>query len=75
MKLNILMVQKQNLINLNWEPTQMVVEPIVLYKFYTHGLNYGFCVDKSDIIVTQLIWSRKIWLFLERKSRCHSNLF
>ena len=27
MKLNILMVQKQNLINLNWKPTQMVVEP------------------------------------------------
>jgi hypothetical protein len=27
MKLNILMVQKQNLINLNWKTTQMVVEP------------------------------------------------
>ena len=26
-KLNILMFQKQNLINLNWKPTQMVVEP------------------------------------------------
>jgi hypothetical protein len=26
MKLNILMVRKQNLINLNWKPTQMVVE-------------------------------------------------
>ena len=26
MKLNILMVQKKNLINLNWKPTQMVVE-------------------------------------------------
>jgi hypothetical protein len=26
MKLNILMVKKQNLINLNWKPTQMVVE-------------------------------------------------
>ena len=24
------MVQKQNLINLNWKPTQMVVEPKVL---------------------------------------------
>jgi hypothetical protein len=34
MKLNILMVQKQNLINLNWKPTQMVVEPIFLMKNY-----------------------------------------
>ncbi len=33
MKLNILMVQKQNLINLNWETTQMVVVPISYYLF------------------------------------------
>ena len=31
MKLNILMVQKQNLINLNWKPTQMVVEPFFFH--------------------------------------------
>ena len=27
MKLNILMVQKQNLINVNWNPKQKVLEP------------------------------------------------
>ena len=36
MKLNILMVQKQNLINLNWKPTQMVVEPLI----YDHSQIY-----------------------------------
>ena len=30
MKLNFLMVKKQNLMNFNWKPTQMVVEPEIL---------------------------------------------
>ena len=41
MKLNILMVQKQNLINLNWKPTQMVVEPLLLLlEFVTFNFSF-----------------------------------
>ena len=46
MKLNILMVQKQNLINLIWKPTQMVVEPnFIVAKI---ALNKMICIDSNQ---------------------------
>ena len=48
------MVQKQNLINLNWKPTQMVVEPIkqtgASFKCQQKGNLWLFNPDSSGIL-------------------------
>ena len=53
MKLNILMVKKQNLINFNWKPTQMVVEPKIkwLKDRKDRELSYEDILHYQKIIV------------------------
>ena len=65
MKLNTLMVQKQNLINLNWKPTQMVVEPS---KYLIHFASLRLCV-KLNSQSRRVAKKRKEWIKLENSEK------